>query len=475
MLWLSIHLPRLALEVFGSQPAELPLAVVEGQHVLLATQALEQAGVRAGMRITAAQALSPQLIPRERDNHAEQRALGRLAAWGLQFTPTVSTEAAQAVLLEIGGSLHYFRGLNPLLAQVREGLGALGYQHRLGIAPTPTAAWMLSVAGDERPLLPEQSLDRRLGPLPVTLLATSARQYDALRGLGVERVADCLALPRAGLARRLGHELLECLDRALGRRADPRKPYQPPMGFRSHIELPAEVMHTDRLGFALNRLIRELCGFLRGTGNGVQRLQVALEHRQRAATVFELGTLAPSRDPEHLMSLLRERLERVDLPAPIVGLGLEACRLQRLEQQPFELLDTAAGAGSSQHWRTLLERLSARLGEPRIRGLGIRPEHRPEYAWRYAPPGQETSAGDGPERPLWLFPRPEPLDVREGRPLWQGPLVLEDGPECIESGWWDGEDVRRDYYVATNPEGSRIWIFRERRPPGGWFLHGIFG
>lgn len=473
MLWLSIHLPRLALEIFGSEPAEEPLVVVEGQHILLAAPATEQAGVRTGMRVTAAQALCPRLIPRERNNGAEQRARERLAAWGLQFTPTVSRDAVEAVLLEIGGSLHYFQGLNPLLTQIRQGLDALGYQHRLGIAPTPTAAWMLSVAGDERPLLPGQSLDRRLGPLPMALLATNARQHDALRGLGVETVADCLALPRAGLARRLGRDLLERMDRALGRRADPRRPYQPPLGFRSHVELPAEVLHTDRLGFALNRLIRELCGFLRGTGNGVQGLRVALDHHQRAATVFELGTLAPSRDPEHLMSLLRERLERVDLPAPIIGLRLEADRLQRLEQQPFQLLD--AGTDSSQHWTTLLERLSARLGEPRIRGLGTRPEHRPEHAWRYAPPGQKAAGGDGPERPLWLFPRPEPLAVREGCPVWQGPLVLEGGPECIETGWWDGEDVRRDYYIATNPEGSRVWIFRERQSPGRWFLHGIFG
>lgn len=472
MLWLSIHLPRLALEVFGDGDHG-PLAVVEGSHVLLGNPDAEAAGVHPGVRITAAQALCPQLVLRQRDPRAEQNTLRRLAGWGLQFTPTVALHPPQALLLEIGGSLRYFGGLTPLLAQLRAGLRALGYRHRLGIAPPPTAAWMLAVAGDEQPVLPGQSLQQRLGPLPMTLLAADPTHHEALRGLGVQTVADCLALPRAGLARRLSPELLQRLDRALGRSPDPRESYHPPGAFHSRIELPAEVTHSHRLSFALNRLLRELCGLLRGTGRGVQRLQVTLEHRRQPTTSLELGTLAPSRDPEHLLGLLRERLERFKLPAPVIAVGLSARQLQHLEQQPVPLLDSPAEHGVCQ-WRALLERLAARLGSPRIRGLGGRAEHRPERAWCYTPPGEGQPAGESARRPLWLLPQPQPLSVYEGRPLWQGPLVLEQGPECIETGWWDGADIRRDYYVAVNPAGSRLWIFRDHRPPRGWFLHGVF-
>ena len=48
------------------------------------------------------------------------------------------------------------------------------------------------------------------------------------------------------------------------------------------------------------------------------------------------------------------------------------------------------------------------------------------------------------------------------------------GPERIESGWWDGDDVTRDYFVALNADGARFWVFRERSGASGWFLHGIF-
>jgi protein ImuB len=75
---------------------------------------------------------------------------------------------------------------------------------------------------------------------------------------------------------------------------------------------------------------------------------------------------------------------------------------------------------------------------------------------------------------VWLLAAPQPLAGGE-QPRYEGMLDIEAGPERIESGWWDGHDVRRDYYVARTPAGTRLWIFRERRADGGWFLHGVFG
>jgi len=474
MLWLSLHLPHLPLEVFGCEPGTEPLAVAYRQLIQLAGPVALAAGVRPGMKTSAAQALCAGLILQERRPDLERRALERLAAWCLQFTPMASLEPPDTLLLEIESSLRYFGGLDRLLKNVRTGLEELGYRHLFGIAPTPLAAWLLSRAGDEAPLPGGRSLDRHLGRLPVGLLTLDERQRDALSGLGVETLGDCLALPRTGLARRLGTDLLQRLDRAFGRTPDPREPFRPPPRFHSRIELPAEAAHTDQLGFALGRLIRELCGFLRGTGNGVQRLHIALEHRYGSATGLELGTVQPGRDPARLTALLQERMERVRLPEPVLAVTLKALRLHRLDGQPMHLLEDDP-ARNTDHWHALLERLSARLGEPRIRGIGTHPEHRPERAWRYAAPGESAGTEALPDRPLWLFPEPRHLETSDSQPLWHGPLILEHGPECIESGWWDGEDVSRDYYVAVNPAGARLWVFRERRSPRRWFLHGLFG
>ena len=78
---------------------------------------------------------------------------------------------------------------------------------------------------------------------------------------------------------------------------------------------------------------------------------------------------------------------------------------------------------------------------------------------------------------------PEPSDVSGdgkaarllvARTSLRGSLRLRSGPERIETRWWTGQEVCRDYYVADNARGMRLWIFHEREGERRWFLHGIF-
>jgi protein ImuB len=48
------------------------------------------------------------------------------------------------------------------------------------------------------------------------------------------------------------------------------------------------------------------------------------------------------------------------------------------------------------------------------------------------------------------------------------------GPERIEAGWWDEKPVSRDYFVARNPRGETLWVYRELSTPRQWYLHGVF-
>ncbi len=474
MLWLCIHLPFLPLDVFqrGGRDDE-PFAVIAGALVLIPNNTAARAGVQVGMRLTAAQALLPRLHRRERDPATQAQALERLAGWALQFTTQVSPQPPQSLLLEIGGSLRYFGGLEGLRGQLRSGLEGLGYRHVLGIAPTPTAACLLARAGHERPVTRENELREALAEQSVQVLDLEEKQHAALHNLGLHTLGGCLALPRNGLARRLGPDLIRQLDRALGHLPEPRRNWQAPPRFHSKLELPAEVTDTARLLFGPNRLILELCGYLQGIEAGIQRFQLDLHHRRQAATPLSIGLLAPSRDPEHLLDLARHRLERVTLPAPVTLLKLSARHIDHLSPTHRSLITAAPGDDPPQ-WGALVERLAARLGEHAVQGLQIREAHRPEYAWQYIPPGRESPGITCAERPLWLLPQPLPLQTSAGRPFWHGPLILQQDSERIETGWWDGAGVARDYYIAGNPAGERVWIFRERRGERAWYLHGVF-
>jgi protein ImuB len=116
-------------------------------------------------------------------------------------------------------------------------------------------------------------------------------------------------------------------------------------------------------------------------------------------------------------------------------------------------------------------------------------DHRPECATRLqpldpaAPLAREAlpPPADHPPaqitRPVWLLPQAQALHDRQALPLLDGrPLQMLAGPERIEAGWWDGDPVARDYFVAQAHDGSLVWVYRSRLPSaeGGWFLQGRF-
>lgn len=480
MLWLGLHFAAMPLEIFArGTPQPGPLAVVSrsgGSTRIVACNPPAQArGIKPGMALAAAWALAADLATFARDARAEAEAIERIAAWALQFTPLVHIAGTADVLLEIEGSLKLFGGLEALCARIRNGLRGLGYAARHACAPTPRAAQLLARAGLAARITNRETLRAALGRLPVALLGHDPAVAAALDGFGVRTLAECLRLPRAGFARRLGTAVLLDLDRAFGDLPDPRKPHVPPSGFRANLPLPAPVDDAQALLFATRRLIDELCGLLAATMQGARQLLFSFAHDDGPDTTVTLSLVAASRDPGHLAGVLRERLHRVELPCPTtaVALAVEAFVPLAAGSRSF-LPETGQHAAAAAR---LVERLRARLGEDTVVGLRTAPDHRPERAWCLCEPGHGAGPPDGAgrlHRPLWLLPAPQPIAEIAAIPQYGGPLALIAGPERIETGWWDDGFVARDYFIARNNAQVLVWIFRVRAWQGRWYLHGIF-
>jgi len=397
---------------------------------------------------------------------------------------------AGGIALEVESSLRLFGGHARLTSAIRRGTRALGFRATLGIAPTPLAARLFARAEAQglaaRGCFAVSDLTERLADLPLFLLDWPGKTLARLADLGVLRLRDVLALPAEGIARRFGPEIAAGLDRLVGRLADPRRPYASPPRFRARLELPAEAEGVEALAFALARMLAELEGALRGRGAGAQRISLTLEHARKARTRVELDFASPEREADFILAIAREKLGRLALGAPTVALRLEAETLLPCSPRPMAWLPGAREQAIDRE--RLIERLAARLGRDRVFGIALGDDHRPER-------GQTTISRDlnaarsnhaispfgnggltpvfGP-RPLWLLHRPQRLIAREAEPSLQGPLEMRAGPERIEAGWWDGEEVRRDYYVAVNPRGETFWIYREHRDLSAWYLHGVF-
>jgi protein ImuB len=412
------------------------------------------------------------------------------AARAQSFTPRVSLAPPDAVLLELRGSLRLFGGVDALTGAL---LTAFPGPHRLAFACTPLAALVFARCGVAARHSDANHLVSLLGPLPLTALRWPEDTLRRLAAVGVRTIGAALRLPRAGFARRFGTVALEALDRLLGRQGDPRHAWTPPERFRRRCDPEVELTDQAAVLALLGAPCAALETFLRARQRGITSLAVQLTHRGHAPTRHVLRLAAPARHAAQILALLELQFGRTVLPAPVRRCELRSGPLVEMAADSGTLWhpgEQGGGAASAQ-LPSFLEQLRARLGAQAVSGLALASGHRPERLSLSPAPLLPGAAGSAlreareraaalpwstTRRPLWLLPAPAPLADTAGWPSRDGRRVrLVAGPERVESGWWDGGDVERDYYQAVDAAGARLWIFRERTAQPRWFLHGFFG
>lgn len=376
-------------------------------------------------------------------------ALAPLAGWACQFTPRVALAPPDALLAEVEASLRYFNGQEAFLAELHAGLEALGMAASIGVAPTGLAALWRARGGNGR-----------LEALP---LEVTGFDLDFFRAIGIATIGEALALPRDGLAQRCGSAVVDALDRACGRQPEAHAFFTPPASFSACLELPGEAVHAEALLFPARRLLTQLAGLLAARQEGVRAFTLRLVHFDSSSEEIETRLASASKDVARFVDLLREKLAERKLERPIEALELRAADFEPLGPRSGALFGDAAA--EEEDWARLVERLRARLGAGVVCGLATQPDHRPEHAWQRVEPGEwdpREYRQPGP-RPLWL--------LEERHRLAETEFTLLGGPERIECGWWDGDEARRDYFIAELKNRALGWIYREA---GDWYLHGLF-
>ena len=405
--------------------------------------------------------------------------LQRLCLHAQRFTSFVSIEPPNALLLEIKGSLKLLGPLESLHANIDACWRRLALPVSSATAPSTLAALWFARAGAYtgnpaagRFVIEDLgTLPGRLAELPIACTAWSIERLQTLRAMGVTHLGELMRLPRAGLARRLSPALVQDLDIALARQPAPRRAFVRRERFRERCDFETEIEQVAYLEKAIEPLVERCARFLRQRQAGIQALQLKLKHREGPATCVQLGLASITSERRRLSDVLCQKLARLDLRAPVRGMELISGSLRGLSASSLDVFAGFTGAGSRDSAPQLVERLRARLGEGAVYGVCLIPEHRPEAAWRRVHELRLTAAARIEEesidqklpRPVWLLNEPLPLPK---------PEILQ-GPERIESGWWDGKGVARDYYIARHSDGVRLWVFQERQSKR-WYVHGVF-
>ena len=451
------------------------------------------------MPLAEALAVCPHLSIHEQDIEADRAALLQLAKWAQRYSPIVGLEpgpAPEGLLLDITGCAGCFGGEDRLLTRAKRELAADGWLAHVAIADTIGTAWALSrYAKLARRASEAEAVPRlRVGltSLPVAALRLPADTLDLLARLGIDRIADLIALPREELPARFGPVVLQRLDQAMGRAPEVIIPVGAVPELRASFTLEYPTDHRAELFQIVDWLAEQVSAALARRHLGARLLECRLEHEGVSAAVIEASLIRPIASATYLSALIRNRFERLRLAAPVCAVHLSVPRAEKLPDAQRDLFD-AEIQEEEEGLAKLVDRLTSQLGRPAVTQAVLVPDPQPEYACRLeavAPLARRASEGGARlrvgltvPRPLRLLPAPVRVDalavVPDGPPVrfrWDGvDYRVADawGPERIETGWWRHGDIRRDYYIATTTAGSRFWLFRCRNE-GGWYVHGCF-
>ncbi len=487
MRWLCLLLPKLALETLSFPvPVDQPTVICQTEQqrtlVWLPNAAAEARGIRRGMTLALAQALVSGLTIFTRSPRAEALARQQVATIALQFSSDVQLTEGGAILLEIERSALLYRDGHDLLQALQQQIAGLGYSLQAQFGWGSTAALVLSALPTLQSTTPA-ALQHALQQAPLRCLGRDGRVpaqwLEHCRHMGVRRLADLFALPRPELGRRLGKPFLDYLARLQGEQPDSFESFQLPESFQQSIELPRETEQVDALLFPIRRLLVALEGYLRTRQKAVNRLQILLGQHRRKPQLVNLGTVAPSWLASEWLELLRLRLERQPLLAPVLDISLQAEQFVELTPARKQLF--ASQEDEQNHEKQLLSILRARLGDSAVQQLQACDSWWPEQAMRVVTVSELAADTVAPvsavaaERPLSLLPHPQPLKLYNGQPQYRGPLRFESEVELLHSEWWQQQWAQREYRIARNPAGERFWLFRDNHEPEQWYLHGLFG
>ena len=446
------------------------------------------------MTLADARALTPQLTTAETDPDADAAALIRLTDWCRRYSPWSGVDGDDGIRLDITGCAHLFGGEAALLVDGKRRFDAFGVTTCGAIADTPAAAWAWARYRPKNTtaILPKGEI-AALMRLPVAALRLPPDTVEALDRLGLRDIGAVAALPRQPLARRMGGQLLDRLDRLFGRADEPISPRPWTEPWLNRLVFAEPVGRREDLDEALTRLMDGLCRALAERGYGARRLEFSLYRVDGSVQRVAVGTSRPMHQPAHLLRLFAERMDSID-----PGFGIEATVLEATEAEAVTVHQAGLNAlqeGDVPDLAPLVDRLRNRLGRGHVVQSMAMQSHVPERAERWISalsatlPTDSLSHPNRAARALTLLTRPEPIEamapVPDDPPLsfrWRRVfhrVAWADGPERIGPEWWKSDPGGvRDYYRVEDSDGRRFWVYREGlyggAVPPRWFLHGLF-
>lgn len=485
---MELRLRRLHDSALSDKP--IVIANLEDQRrIVLAVNAVAAAdGIAPGLALAHARAVQPHLVVLPAQPLDDARALERLAAWCLRYSPLTSPCPSDSIWIDATGAAHLFGGEEQMLRIIQQAMVGHGLTARVAMATTPGAAWALAHFSPDPVCVSCAPAD--LSSLPITALRLPHDTARCLWRVGLKTIADLRRMPRATLPRRFGKTVLTRLDQALGHASESIEAVLPPRAKRQRITFAEPIGTAEDLIRTISLLSAPLCAELERNQEGARKLDLLFFRTDNRIESIRLALARPSRNSAHFAKLLARKIETVD-----PGFGIESAVLTvwHVESLTLRQMDMENEAAGTEDIANLVDALASQVGARNVYRIAAHASDIPERASKPSNPTESAPAAWPAHlpRPVRLFSAPEPVEVMALMPdypparfTWRGEVRLikrADGPERVFGEWWqDPREVAevRDYFRIEDEQGERFWLYRDGRLTAEsnyrWYLHGVF-
>jgi protein ImuB len=483
--WFALRRPELKTSPFVLRAPSHGRMIVTGINAMAETN-----GVYTGMVLADARAIIPGLEVQDDIPTLPERLLKRLAEWCIRFSPVVSIDLPDGLILDASGCTHLWGGDRQYITDINNRLTARGYQVRISIADTIGAAWGMARFGKGSLIIPPGENSTALLPLPAASMRPEQDTLERLQKLGLRQVHHFISMPRPALRRRFGEAFIRRIDQALGSAEEIMQPVQPVEPWQERLPCLEPILTATAIEIALQRLLDTLCRRLQKEQKGLRSASFQAYRMDGKMVEIQIGTNRPTHHTEHLYKLFEIKLQEM---APEPGIELFVLVAGKVEDHiPVQLAITGKGGGlQDTRIAELLDRIAGKFGPHIVQRYLPDEHHWPERSIRTASSLQEkpiTEWRTDRPRPIQLLPKPELIEVTAPIPdyppmmfRYKGKLYTikkADGPERIEREWWLDEGEHRDYYAVEDDQGRRYWLFRSghysEEKKWQWYLCGFF-
>lgn len=465
-LWLYLHFKHLQLDtLFHQQTVDYPVVILDAINstVVQLNSTAQDLGITIGMGLGTSAALAQDLRVIPYQSELEGNKLNEIADSLYLFTSDISFFPPNGILLRIHNMLSLYGGIDAYWQGIQQPLKRFQLTYDFATGFSPLSARMLARRGWNQITQNYDQLKLHVAQCSLQQTDLAAKTIQKLNRVGIRDVAGLLALPLKDVAKRFDIELVTYLGRLTGEFQHPINFFHPCEHFHRYLELSYDIVNSETLSHPLRHILLALEQFLKVRDQLTEKLKITFHQRDHDDLAMEVGAAEGEYLCKRWLMLSELKLESIKLTGPVYAISLSTGVTRVRIPQENDLFLGKRGMLSNLQ---LVAMLQAKLGDCAVSGLTFINDFRPEHANQYTQTAHSAELAEmqlHAYRPSFILKQPQPLKEK---------VTILSGPERLNTGWWDNNEVQRDYFIARSQQGQWYWVYRTADTR--WFLHGLF-